>query len=362
MIARTKGQVHIIGAGLLGTSIGLALHKLSVDVSLEDSSPAVTALSIDFGAGRSLSDTDRDLVSLVVVCVPPDVTASTVIKALDRFPNAIVTDVASVKVAILDTVKNSSSENSRYVGSHPMAGREKGGALAGRADLFVGRPWLIAVDEDTRLDAVNRVEQLVLDLGATTVRLSAKEHDHAVALVSHAPQIVSSLLAARLAKAEEFDLALAGQGLRDTTRIAASDPKLWLQILSMNANELLPIVKEFQQDLESIVGALEDTKAPGSLSKISNLLDQGNQGISKLPGKHGARSTLYAQVVVMIDDKPGELARLLNEIGRAGVNIEDLQLDHATGAQVGLVELSVLPAVESDLIETLVTNGWRMAG
>lgn len=360
MTARTKGQVHIIGSGLLGTSIGLSLRNIGVEVSLEDSSPAVESLAIDFQAGRQLNA--DDLVSLVVVCVPPDVTARTVVAALERFPSAIVTDVASVKSSILEDVNSSTAYASRYVGSHPMAGREKGGALSGRPDLFTGRPWVIAVESNTNLEAVNAVEKLVLDLGASAIRLSSKEHDRAVALVSHAPQVISSLLASRLVDADEFDLALAGQGLRDTTRIAASDPKLWLQILSMNSNELAPVLKEFQKELAEVITALENVNASGSLARLGNSLERGNRGILRLPGKHGSRSTSYSQVVVMIDDKPGELARLFNEVGVAQVNIEDIKLDHATGAQVGLVEISVLPAAEEKLIATLKTNGWRLAG
>jgi prephenate dehydrogenase len=358
--ARTKGQIHIIGAGLLGTSIGLSLRNLSVDVSLEDSSPAVQSLAIDFGAGRNISPEDK--VSLVVVCVPPDVSAKTIISALNRFPDAIVTDVASVKAAILNEVIASAADSTRYVGSHPMAGREKGGALSGRPDLFVGRPWVIAVEQSTQDQAVSVVEAMAIDLGATTLRLSAHEHDRAVALISHTPQVISSLLASRLVEADDFDLALAGQGVRDTTRIAASDPRLWLQILSMNSQELLPVLKDFQMELAEVVSALENVNGSGSLAKIGNALERGNQGIARLPGKHGTRNTSYAQVVVMIDDKPGELARLFTEVGVAQVNIEDIKLDHATGAQVGLVELSVLPAAEEKLISTLRTNGWKLAG
>ena len=360
MNPRTNGQVHIIGAGLLGTSIGLALSNLGVDVSLEDSSPAVQSLAIDFAAGRPLKA--KDEVSIVVVCVPPDVAAETITLALTRFPKAVVTDVASVKQTILRDIEKAGADTSRYVGSHPMAGREKGGALSGRPDLFVGRPWVIAVEDESSSLAVNKVEQLALDLGSTPIRLSASEHDRAVALISHAPQVISSLLASRLAEADDADLALAGQGLRDTTRIAASDPKLWLQILSMNSEELLPVLKNFDRDLDEIISALENVSASGSLARIGKALESGNQGIARLPGKHGSTNTAYSQLVVMIDDKPGELARLLNEIGDAHINIEDIKLDHATGAQVGLVEISVLPKAETKLIETLTANGWRLAG
>ena len=360
MSPRTTGQVHIIGAGLLGTSIGLALRQQNVDVSVTDASPANESLAIDFAAGRKL--TTQDGVSLAVVCVPPDVTAKTVIQALNDFPSAVVTDVASVKSTVLAELIASSSDTSRYIGSHPMAGREKGGTLAGRADLFVGRPWVITIEDDSNSDAAQIVEQLALDLGSTPIRMSAQEHDHAVALISHTPQLISSLLAAQLAHAEDKDLSLSGQGLRDTTRIAASDPRLWLQILSANSGQLIPVLKSFEKDLEQVIEALEHVGTSGSLSKLGKVLEAGNLGISRLPGKHGSTNTSYAQVVVMIDDKPGELARLLTEIGAAGLNVEDLNLDHASGAQVGLVELAVLPSIEEKLVSTLRTNGWKLAG
>ncbi len=360
MSPRTTGQVHIIGAGLLGTSIGLALRQQNVDVTITDASPANESLAIDFAAGRKLAS--QDAVSLVVVCVPPDVTAKTVIQALNDFPSAVVTDVASVKSTVLAELVASRSDTSRYVGSHPMAGREKGGTLAGRADLFVGRPWVIAIETNSSSNAAQQVEQLALDLGSTPIRMSAQEHDHAVALISHTPQLISSLLAAQLASADDKDLSLSGQGLRDTTRIAASDPRLWLQILSANSGQLIPVLKSFEKDLEQVIEALEHVGTSGSLSKLGKVLETGNLGISRLPGKHGSTNTSYAQVVVMIDDKPGELARLLTEIGAAGLNVEDLNLDHASGAQVGLVELSVLPAIEEKLVSTLRANGWKLAG
>ncbi len=360
MSPRTTGQVHIIGAGLLGTSIGLALRQQNVDVTITDASPANESLAIDFAAGRKLAS--QDAVSLVVVCVPPDVTAKTVIQALNDFPSAVVTDVASVKSTVLAELVASRSDTSRYVGSHPMAGREKGGTLAGRADLFVGRPWVIAIETNSSSNAAQQVEQLALDLGSTPIRMSAQEHDHAVALISHTPQLISSLLAAQLASADDKDLSLSGQGLRDTTRIAASDPRLWLQILSANSGQLIPVLKSFEKDLEQVIEALEHVGTSGSLSKLGKVLEAGNLGISRLPGKHGSTNTSYAQVVVMIDDKPGELARLLTEIGAAGLNVEDLNLDHASGAQVGLVELSVLPAIEEKLVSTLRANGWKLAG
>ena len=358
--ARSQGPVRIVGAGLLGTSIGLGLSELGVQVSLEDASPANLKLAIDYGAGARASASDNPAV--VVVCVPPDVTAAVVARELAAYPNAFVTDVASVKGQVLSELETEKADLSRYVGSHPMAGRERGGAISGRADLFRGRPWVISANGQSSQKAITAIEDLAIDLGSAPLKVSAIEHDRAVALVSHVPQLVSSLLAARLTEAESADIALAGQGLRDTTRIAASDPKLWIQILAANAAEVAPVLKAFEADLHSVVESLENIDAAGSLAKVSRALESGNQGVERIPGKHGTKQTAYAQVVVMIADKPGELGRLFNEVGEIGVNIEELKLEHSPSAPVGLVELYVLPSVEQKLIADLQSRGWKIAG
>jgi prephenate dehydrogenase len=359
-VTRTTGTVRIVGAGLLGTSIGLALTKLGVDVVLASNSQASVALASDMGAGRPATSSDSP--SLVVVCVPPDLTAALVARELEAFPNAIVTDVASVKAEILQSLMGVKADLTRYVGSHPMAGRERGGAISGRADLFVGRPWVIVPNAQSSDAAVTKVENLALDLEAATLNLSAIEHDRAVALVSHLPQLVSSLLAGRLLEAQGGDVNLAGQGLRDTTRIAASDPKLWVQILGANAKPVAELLRQLGRDLEETVAALEQPNAAGALVTLGRVLERGNRGVERIPGKHGASQTKYAQVVVMIDDKPGELARLLTEVGEIGVNLEDLKLEHSPGAPIGLPELYVLPEVEQTLVDALTARGWRIAG
>lgn len=357
---RLAGSVRIVGAGLLGTSIGLALSKVGVDAILEDLSPANQRLAIDYGAGRAPQAGDTP--EIIVVCVPPDVTAKTVARELADYPNAVVTDVASVKSQILADLLASGADVSRYVGSHPMAGRERGGALSGRADLFFTRPWVIAGHVSSTARALAEVEKLALDLGAVPTRLDAKAHDRAVALVSHLPQIISTLLAARLTGAEASDVSLAGQGLRDTTRIAASDPALWVQILSANVNEVLPLLESYALDLEQVISALTKLDQPGSLSVIGEALQSGNRGVELIPGKHGSQPKNYARIVVMLDDKPGQLAKLFTEIGEIGVNIEDLALEHSPGAQVGLAEIYVLPETELHLINALTERSWRIAG
>jgi prephenate dehydrogenase len=359
--ARTRGPVRIVGTGLLGASIGLALRALGVDVILADISPASVRLAVDYGAGRVA--VAGDLPKLIVVCVPPDVIAQTVAAELTAYPDALVTDVASVKLAPLAELQAMGADISRYVGSHPMAGRERGGAIAARADLFVGRPWVIANHDGIadRRAADSVLEALALDLGAAPVELDAAEHDRSVALVSHVPQVISSLLATRLLDASDAAVGLAGQGLRDTTRIAGSQPELWVQILGANASQVVGILESYRDDLDRLIGALAGPGEPGALRLVAEALASGNDGVARLPGKHGTAKH-FSQLVVLVDDVPGQLARLLTEVGSIGVNVEDLRLEHSPGAQFGLAEISVVPEVEGHLATELQLRGWKIAG
>ena len=357
MTARLQGQVRIVGTGLIGTSIGLGLTRQGVSVTLEDASPANERLAADYGAGKVASPSDSP--DLIVVCVPPDVTARVVAKQLASFPDAVVTDVASVKSQIIDELAASAADLSRYVGSHPMAGRERGGAASGRADIFIGRPWVIAEHSEASQAAMKLVEELALDLGSNPLRMTPSEHDRAVALVSHVPQLVSSLLAARLVGASGVELA--GQGLRDTVRIAASDPKLWVQILGANASEVVSVLKDYQTDLDAVIEALSDVSAAGALSAIDQTIAAGNRGVQQLPGKHGSKRTELETFTIIIEDRPGQLAKLFTEINEIGVNAEDVKLEHNPGAQLGMLELSVVPTSARKLQDELGARGWRFA-
>lgn len=356
--SRIVGQVRIVGTGLLGASIGLGLRSQGVDTIVHDASPGALSLAIDYGAGRAAKDTDDP--SLVVVAVPPDVTASVVAQELASFPDAIVTDVASVKTLPLAALRDSGADLSRYVGSHPLAGRERGGAISARADLFLGRPWVITTGNGETTAMVGVIEDLVLDLDAIPVLMTPEEHDRSVALVSHVPQVVATLLAKQLAGGSERALSLTGQGLRDTTRIAASDPQLWIQILAANSSTVVDILRDFRADLDGVIATLEETAAPGAKRAIAETLAAGNAGVARLPGKHG-QDRRFSRLVVMVDDQPGELARLLAEIGDADINLEDLRLEHSPGTLVGLAEISVLPEVEPRLLAELEARGWRIA-
>ncbi|WES65740.1 prephenate dehydrogenase [Microbacter sp. GSS18] len=356
--ARVRGTVRIVGAGLLGSSIGHALSGLGVDVALADSSPAQLRLAIDYGAGRAARDDDRP--ALVVVAVPPDVTADVIERELRAHPDAVVTDVASVKLEPLRTLRERGVDIARYIGSHPLAGRERGGAIAARADIFVGRPWVVCRDEETAAPDLALVEALALDLGAMPVEMSPEDHDRSVALVSHVPQLVSSLLAGRFVDAPDGSLSLAGQGVRDTTRIAASAPELWVQILGANAAPVVDVLDALAGDLASVADALREPDAPGARRAVADTIRRGNQGVDRLPGKHG-QNRRFEPVVVMVDDRPGQLGRLFGDLGALDVNVEDFRMEHSPGALFGLAEISVVPTAVQRAIDGLTARGWKIA-
>ena len=335
---------------------------------------AFTDVLAEAGVRRSGCGSDRpgyESPRLVVVATPPDVADRIIVESLQRFPDAIVTDVASVKDAVVaDVLDGLRSEGcldaaSRYVGSHPMAGRERSGAGAADADLFYGRPWVIVAHELTWPRAVLVARALATDVGAVPLEMNAGTHDHAVALVSHVPQLVSSMLAARLVDAPAQALGLAGQGLRDTARIAGSDPRLWTAILAGNAGPVASILRDLRGDLDDLLAHLDAAAElgplrGGSVGAINRVMTAGNQGVSRIPGKHGGAPSRYAEIEVLIPDEPGALGRLFSELGESGINIEDLVLEHSAGAQAGVARVMIDPAVSDRCVADLQERGWRL--
>ena len=374
MDSTLTGPVLIIGSGLLGASIGLGLRAAGCeDVYVQDISPTAEAVAQDIGAGTSistLSEEERAALApqLVVVAAPPDSAGAVCARALNTYaprpeagyPGAVVTDVASVKVQPLADVLASGADASRYVGSHPMAGREKSGPVAARGELFQARPWIICEHDSVRPECVRLVRSVAVELGAIVTALSVQEHDQTVALISHVPQAMSSLLASRLQDTPLYALSLAGQGLRDTVRIAASDPTLWVQIFAANSEPIVQTLYGVRDDLNRLISTLENPTASGARLDLAQLMSEGNAGVARIPGKHGTAPAAFATMTVLVDDTPGTLARLLAEIGELGANIEDLRLEHSTGAPVGMAEISVNPSILESLVRDLSARGWRV--
>ena len=348
------GPVEIVGAGLLGTSIALALRRAGLEVLLSDVSPEHLRTASGLGAGRPRVDGDRP--QLVVVAVPPDLLAPVIAEALERTaedPGAVVTDVGSVKTAPLTALAGTPGLG-RYVGSHPMAGSERSGPLAASAALFDGRPWAVTPHPEADPAGVAVVEELARLCGAVVVRLTPEEHDRAVARISHVPHLLAALVAGRLADAPADHLALSGQGVRDVTRVAAGSPSLYGQIVSGNAAAVGELLVQVRADLDRLIDAVSG----GDREGLESLLHQGLEGTRAIPGKHGGPARPMRSVFVSVPDHPGELARLFADAGEIGVNIEDVHIDHDPGRPVGLVELVVDDSHAEHLLGSLESRGW----
>ena len=347
----------VVGTGLIGTSVALALRAAGVEVHLTDRDPEAVRRAAQLGAGTA--DPATSQVDLAVVAVAPSATAEVVTGLVAGNSAATVVDTAGVKEQVLGAVRQALGETPHFVGTHPRAGRERSGPGAARADLFQGRPWVLVPDgADER--SLGRARALVELCGGVPLEMGAREHDAAVALVSHVPQVAASLVAARLAEGADRALPLTGQGLRDVTRVAASDPDLWVDVLAANPSPVAQALTELRADLDAVVHALHEVHDDPEWARtaLREVLVRGNAGRARLPGKHGGRSTTYAVVPVVVPDRPGELARLVNDVGASGVNIEDLRIEHSPGQPVGLVELAVAPASAAAVAETLGGLGW----
>ena len=345
------GPVVIIGAGLVGASVGCALTRAGLRVHLEDHVPSHAIVAAGRGAGV-VSRAPQDLVQLVVVATPPTAVPAAVDEALGRFPHATVTDVASVKAAILERLD--SDDAGRYVGSHPMAGSQFTGPLTASADLFVDRTWVITPSSANSSRDVNRVRELVRLCGARIVEMDPATHDQAVAQVSHLPHLMSILTAGHLREVPEPHLMLAGQGIRDVTRIAGSDPVLWRQILFANRDAVRQELGGIRADLEELLTVLD---VPDELEAF---LGRGRAGARSLPGKHGLTPDDFTTVTIEIPDTPGALATLFADIGEAGINVEDLSIDHDPDRRYGWLSVAVDPAAATRLTEAMHQAGWTI--
>jgi prephenate dehydrogenase len=355
-------SVVIIGTGLIGTSIALALRERDVSVWLADADQAAVLLAASLGAGQPLpaDGVPGGPADVVVVAVPPAVVATELYAAQARGLARVYTDVASVKELPLAAARELGCDLASYLPGHPLSGRERSGPAAARADLFVGRPWVLCPQPANDTTTIGLGTGLAEACGALPVAVPAADHDQWVALISHAPHVVATAMAARLEQAPDEALALAGQGLRDVTRIAASGPSMWLQILIANAGRASTVLRAVAAELAGVADALSNVAAGDeeAIKHVADLLERGGHGVHRIPGKHGGPTRDFAAVQVVIPDRPGELARLFRVAEEAGINIEDVSIEHSPGLPVGVAELWVRPDVVAGLSGVLAAGGW----
>jgi len=364
-VTHAPGRVLIAGTGLIGTSMALALRAKGAEVWLSDADGATARLAADLGAGTVVDDLRdaKGIADVAVLAMPPAAVGEMLAYAQECAVADVYTDVASVKVLPVLRARTLGCHLETYVPGHPLAGRERQGPAAAQADLFLGRTWAICPLEETSPEAIGAVTALAIACGADPVTTDPETHDRWVALVSHAPHLVAVAMAARLApsRVPADALRLAGQGLRDVTRIAAGDSALWTQILAANAGPVAEVVAAVADDLTEVARLLAADTATNTATgtrEVTALLDRGRAGVARIPGKHGGQQRNFTVVQVVIADRPGELARLFNAAGAVRVNIEDVRIEHSPGLPVGVAELSIRPNEVPALLDAMEAGGW----
>jgi prephenate dehydrogenase len=307
------------------------------------------ALANDLVGGGEITDPE-----LVVLAMPTSHLTEVIERENQLNLYCTFMDVGSVKSEVVLHVQSISGLSRRFLPTHPMAGREIGGAGSARADLFQGRSWILTPTADVDPASRALVLEVIQSLGATPIELSALDHDRAVAKISHLPQIASSLIAKQLTGTPSEWMELAGQGLRDTTRIAGSDESLWKEIIYSNRTELRQLLINLQNDVQAMIDSLNDPE------EIAALIAQGRAGKSLIPGKHGGKAREYWYLPIVIDDKPGQLGAIFNECAAMDVNVEDLNIEHSPGQLSALITLALSQSDAEKLSNHLTSIGWNV--
>ncbi len=337
--------VSVLGTGLIGASVGLGLAAAGWEVGGWDPAPERLAAAAGRGAVHHPAAGEAELLArpadLVVLAGPSSAIAATVARLST---DGLVTDVAGVKGAITAAGRHLA----HFVPGHPMAGREVSGPAAASGALFRGAAWVLVTDHSDPAD-LDRIGEIVEMLGARPLRMTAADHDAAAATVSHLPQVLAAALLRTAAEAGGA-LELAAGSFRDLTRVAASDPAAWADLLVNNRSQVAERLRRFAARLESWAGAVE----AGDAATLREALG-------------AARSTraglgpAAVAVQVALADRPGELARVGHALESSAVDVRDLQLRHAPHGGGGILSLYVRPADADGLRAALVTEGLLLA-
>lgn len=344
-------EARVVGAGLIGTSIALRLKELGWGVQIKDESAKSEGIASDL-VGASPAERAPEI---VVIATPP----SAVLQALQseylKYPQSIFIDVSSTKSNLQLQVAGITGLSSRFIGTHPVAGRESSGAHSARSDLFDGRAWIVTPSGDKDSKLLEYVESFILELGAVPYRMSAEEHDQLFAQISHLPQLLSTALAASLSDLGN-ELDIAGQGLRDMLRLAGSSGRLWSEILLSNRGPILSSISKVKSEIEDLERAIQGE----DWRRIEELFNLGNSVHARISGKHGSRPREYTYLNIVIEDKPGQLGALFNECAEISANVEDLTLEHSPKQETGLIRLALSEKDALRLEKHLSNRGWRV--
>ncbi len=359
------GPVALIGVGLIGGSLGLALRADAGVAEVRGFDPAEGALEGALGRG-AITDAAPDIATavtgaeVVVVCAPVgDIPAvvSQVLAVTDA--GTVVTDVGSAKSEVLHAL--TPAERERFCGGHPVAGAELSGVANARDDLFVGATWFLTPTAETRPELLERVHGMVASVGAVPAAVDPDVHDQLMALVSHLPHVMASALmrqAAATAHQGREALRSAGPSFRDLTRVAGSNPTLWADILLSNRGAVLEETRRLRGEFADVEAALER----GDRMWLEGFFATAVEGRDRLLRQDDVVGGEVVRITVEVPNRPGVLSEIATALGHAHINIEDLHLSPSRADEPsGLLELDVAGEDAARRAATLITErGFRV--
>lgn len=342
-------RAQVVGTGLIGTSVALALRAQGWHVTGRDAVDANVTAALDLGALDAVGADPT--ATITFVCTPVGAVPGEVQGALAS-TNGLVTDVASVKTPMVELMANP-----RYVGGHPMAGSEQEGVIGARADLFVGAAWVLTPVPGTDDEAFAVVRSIVSSFGADVVALPPTQHDRMVALVSHVPHLTAATLmslADERSSEHQALLRLAAGGFRDMTRVASGHPAIWPDICAENADAIVDGLNSLIAELSNV----RDIVASGDRAALVIRLEQARAARRSLPVGHGPTDELR-ELRVPIADEAGALAQVLLLAAELGVSVADVEIAHSVEGAGGVLVLVVAADAAGRLRQALVDRGYH---
>ena len=352
MTSPAELRAHIVGLGLIGGSVGLALLEEGWSVTGSDHEVAAetSALKLEIISGTEA----HPETSLIFICTPAGHVVRAAIEILKQFPSdaVVVTDVAGVKSSITSQIVDP-----RFIGGHPMAGSEMRGLEGARANLFTGCTWVLTPSATTSPDHYARLHGVLRGLGASVMALEARDHDRMVAMASHVPHLVAGALmneASEMAQSDGALLSLAAGGFRDMTRISAGDPAIWPDILFENEEAVLAGLNKLQARISELTGLVRQKNRVALLKSLSAAAEARR----KLP-VGTALSESLVEMRIPVPDRTGVLAEITTLASELQINIFDIEIAHSVEGSPGVLLLSLERSQAPALLEALGERGFN---
>ncbi|PKQ28014.1 MAG: hypothetical protein CVT63_04910 [Candidatus Anoxymicrobium japonicum] len=342
-------KIAILGTGLMGGSLAMALKACEVvgEVVAYDISNDARNAARELGVADRVEDRSEDAVrgsGAIFLATPIGAMAGALKAAAPALmKGAVISDLASVKIGVISAIEAVLPAGAHYVGGHPMTGSERSGVSNARADLFRDRCYVLTPTDTTDLDSYQKLHTVLTEIGARVISMDPESHDRAMATISHVPHLLSLLMmnmAAREKEQMNNIYTLAAGGFRDMTRVAASNPRMWLDIVSVNRDFIIEELKRFASSVDVLVDILQKNDRDAVLA----LFVDACAAREELSMKPGVEKAELFTISLPVPDELGVISKIATAVGALGINIEDIGIAHPLEGAMGILTLKVLGA------------------